>query len=244
MFNSVDRGCDSCMGGSIILSDGDCRKHTFVTCCECTAAAPWRLLLDSFPAPSMVRPSRASSSSPPPDRVSPSLRRSSSCLRPPASGLRHHFLSRIGFCQSRWGWAGAKVWGPKGGGAKGWGRRKSPTEPKICKPRRKSPTTCKNREQAIHTICHERPKSRKIDRKSPKSGKTFQGTPLERFPRLRGFSHPKLRTHPKTARKPLVFKGIFVQKSLENQCFLKVFASFLEGFGCFFKKPLKMARFW
>ena len=50
MFNSVDRGCDSCMGGSIILHHGDCRKHVFVTYYECIAAASWRLLLHSFPA--------------------------------------------------------------------------------------------------------------------------------------------------------------------------------------------------
>jgi hypothetical protein len=146
------------------------------------------------------------------------------------------------------GW-GRRCGGRRGGGPKGWGRGKSPitcknreknnaknpmtckNRAKIAKPRRKSPTTCKNREKAIHKICHERPKSRKIDRKSPKSGKTFQGTPLERFPRLRGFSHPKQRTHPQTARKPLVFKGIFAQKSLKNQWFSKVFATFLEGFG-------------
>jgi hypothetical protein len=75
MLNSVDRGCDSCMGGSIILDHGDCRKHVFVTYDECTAAASWRLLLDSYPALELaemaffLEPPRGSSGEPEPPRA-------------------------------------------------------------------------------------------------------------------------------------------------------------------------------
>ena len=63
------------MGGSIILDHGDCRKHVFVTYDECTAAASWRLLLDSYPALELaemaffLEPPRGSSGEPEPPRA-------------------------------------------------------------------------------------------------------------------------------------------------------------------------------